>query len=114
MALHELATNAIKYGALSSSEGRVTISWTEGHDREGRRFLNMLWQEQGGPPVSPPHRQGFGSRLLSRVFGEVGGSARQEYLPEGLRCVISLPLSTPDETVMLDVPQDPRRVRPKP
>lgn len=111
LTLHELATNAIKYGALSSPQGRVAISWTEAHDREGRRSLSLLWQEEGGPTVSPPRRQGFGSRLLSRVFADVGGSARQAYLPGGLRCVISLPLSTSEDAVILDVPNDPRRAR---
>lgn len=109
MALHELATNAVKYGALSVSEGRVTIGWTDAHDSEGRRFLTLLWRERDGPPVSPPVRQGFGARLLSRVFGESGGGARLDFATAGVRCVISLPLATPEETPMLRVPQDPRR-----
>ena len=65
MAIHELSTNAIKYGALSGDTGRVAIDWevTDGRFR-------LRWQEQGGPPVSPPKRKGFGSLMIERVLAE--------------------------------------------
>lgn len=109
MALHELATNAVEYGALSSLDGRIAISWTDVHDSEGGRFLSLLWHEHNGPPVTPPCGRGFGSRLLARIFAEIGGTTCLEYLPDGLRCVIDLPLSGSEGELMLEVPQDPRR-----
>lgn len=111
LALHELATNALKYGGLSVPEGRVSVSWTDAHDGVGRRFLTLLWKESHGPEVSLPTRSGFGARLLGRVFAESGGSTRLDYEPAGLRCVINLPLSSPTETLILEISQDPRRRR---
>jgi PAS domain S-box-containing protein len=85
--LHELATNALKYGALSRPEGRVDLSWT--YD-PATRVLEGLWLESGGPPVTEPTRKGFGSRLIERSLrGELKGSAAMDYRPEGLRCVLS-------------------------
>ena len=82
--LHELATNALKYGALSNTEGRVLLSWT--YDAESRA-LQGTWTEVDGPPVVPPERRGFGSRLIERSLrGELKGEARMDYRPEGL-CV---------------------------
>jgi len=83
MALHELATNAAKYGALSSPAGRVDLAWSAG---EGR--LSLRWAEHGGPPVTPPARRGFGSRLLEGLARELGGATRLRYAPEGLVCEI--------------------------
>jgi two-component sensor histidine kinase len=104
LALHELATNAVKYGALSQPAGRIAITWNIAQDGAGRRFLNLLWAESGGPPVCKPERTGFGTRLIARSFGrESGGRARLTYAPDGVRCVIELPLSSPDETPMLKV-----------
>lgn len=108
LALHELATNALKYGGLSLPEGRISVSWTDAHDGAGRRFLTLLWKEAGGPTVSPPTRLGFGARLMARVFAESGGSARLDYDPAGLLCVINLPLSSRAEMPILGIPQDPR------
>ena len=71
MALHELATNAVKYGALSGSRGKIAIRWFPDPDRRG--FARMIWTESGGPPVSEPDRSGFGSRLLGRAFAASGG-----------------------------------------
>jgi two-component sensor histidine kinase len=79
MALHELGTNAMKYGALSADSGRVAISWTRANDA-----IALLWEEQGGPLVGPPTRAGLGSRILSP-----GGPLRAvdlDYLPEGVVC----------------------------
>jgi len=109
MALHELARNAVKYGAPSRPEGRVSISWTDAHDRAGHRFVSLLWAERGGPPVSPPQRQGFGTRLLDRIFAEGGGQAVTDFAPEGVRCAMSLPLLQAEAAPMLKVTQDPRR-----
>jgi PAS domain S-box-containing protein len=69
LALHELATNAMKYGALSSPEGRVVIRW-DIDDQQTRRIFRLYWEERGGPPVSPPAHEGFGHRLLNRLGNE--------------------------------------------
>jgi PAS domain S-box-containing protein len=104
LALHELATNALKYGALSVDGGQVAVSWNVALDGQGRRYMNLLWAERGGPPVREPDHTGFGTRLIARTFGQHdGGRAHLDYRPEGLRCVIELPLSQADEIPMLDV-----------
>ena len=75
MAIHELSTNAIKYGALSADGGRVAIDWNVAGERFG-----MRWQEDGGPPVSPPTRKGFGSIMIERVLAEqLGGGVVIRY-----------------------------------
>jgi two-component sensor histidine kinase len=85
MALHELATNAVKYGALSISEGRVAIRWKLSPDL----LLSLSWNDQGGPPVAAPERAGFGSRLLQRSLArELGGEVAFTFAPEGVRCEI--------------------------
>ncbi|MDB5447609.1 MAG: histidine kinase, partial [Phenylobacterium sp.] len=84
MALHELATNAVKYGALSNTGGEVSIDWTFDETAEARR-LSLRWTEQGGPPVEPPRRQGFGSRLIQRTLAsELGGEVTMEFAPAGV------------------------------
>ncbi len=84
---HELATNAAKYGALSRG-GHVTVSWTASPSA-----LRLEWIERGGPPVKAPARKGFGSRLIERsITGDLGGKVTIDFNPEGLRCVIDLPL----------------------
>lgn len=93
MALHELATNAVKYGALSNEEGRVDISWRI-VEEAGGRGLRLRWRESGGPPVSAPERTGFGSRLIERgLSAELGGSAVIVYDPSGLVCTVEAPLA---------------------
>ncbi|MFO1013033.1 MAG: HWE histidine kinase domain-containing protein [Caulobacteraceae bacterium] len=85
LALHELATNALKYGALSVEGGRIEVRW-RGLDDGG---FELTWQEKGGPSVSPPSHQGFGSTLLQRVTGrELGGSATIEFRPDGVRATL--------------------------
>lgn len=85
LALHELATNAAKYGALSGEAGRVEIAWR----LEGPGALAFDWRETGGPPVTPPSRRGFGSRMIERsLAGELKGAARLDFRPEGLVCEI--------------------------
>jgi PAS domain S-box-containing protein len=103
LALHELATNALKYGSLSVETGRVEVTWNFAIDGDGRRYMNLLWLESGGPPVRPPQRTGFGTRLIARTFSANDGRATMDYRPEGLRCVIELPLSSPEEVPILDV-----------
>lgn len=89
---HELATNAAKYGALSNAAGRVSVTWRVTETGDVRR-LELDWVETGGPKVSPPSRQGFGSRLIERSLAyDVGGDAALCYAAEGLRCRILLPL----------------------
>jgi two-component sensor histidine kinase len=88
--LHELATNSAKHGALSSSAGKITVSWTI--ERSGSAFvLKFKWQESEGPPVAAPIRHGFGTKLLKAVYSDV----RLEYPVEGLRCEIDVPLTSP-------------------
>jgi two-component sensor histidine kinase/FixJ family two-component response regulator len=89
MALHELATNAVKYGALSNEKGRVSISWRTLKEPDGRR-LRLEWAEKDGPPVVPPRRKGFGSRLIERGLAqELGGEVKIEYEPQGVWCEIN-------------------------
>ena len=95
LAFHELSTNAAKYGALSTSGGRVAVAWrrSTGTGGEGQPWLRLTWREAGGPPVVPPTRRGFGSRLLDRgVAAELGGSVDLAFERTGLRCRIEIPL----------------------
>lgn len=88
MAIHELTTNATKYGALSVSTGRVAIRWTAEPDLEGIR-LKLTWTESGGPKVTPPKKQGFGSRLLHRVLTtQLHAHVEMSYERSGLRVSI--------------------------
>jgi len=92
MALHELGSNATKYGALSGDAGRVRVDWAVGKDGDVR----FVWEEQGGPEVSPPLRRGFGSRLIQEGLArELQGEVRMDYLPEGLRCELAFRLDPP-------------------
>jgi two-component sensor histidine kinase len=90
LVFHELATNAVKYGALSVPAGRVEIGWKVSED--GRRLL-LHWQETGGPPVEKPSRRGMGSRVIeSGLMHEFGGQARINFDPSGVECSIDMPL----------------------
>jgi len=92
MALHELATNAGKYGSLSVSEGLVTVTWAT--RMQGQRpWLYLQWTESGGPAVAPPTHRGFGSRLISEgVPYELDGEVTFEFLHSGVTCSIDIPL----------------------
>ena len=80
LALHELATNATKYGALSEHAGRIDVTWTI---TEG--VFKFEWQESGGPPVTPPTKRGFGSRLIERALaGYFNGDAVMDYRSQGV------------------------------
>ncbi|MGY2047602.1 sensor histidine kinase [Methylobacterium sp. JK268] len=97
MVLHELATNAIKYGALSNAVGTVSVTWRMADGgatlRESRLSLQLRWEERGGPTVAPPTRQGFGTRMIERgLVGELGGEVVLRYEPEGVTCTLDVPL----------------------
>ena len=89
LALHELATNAAKYGALSDRNGKIGICWTIMREGESSR-LKLKWQEKGGPQVAQPTRQGFGTTLLKVVFPD----SRFDYALDGLSCEIEVLLKT--------------------
>jgi two-component sensor histidine kinase len=92
MALHELATNAAKYGALSTGSGEVFIDWEAIADPRGER-LHLRWQETGGPPVPPTERKGFGSTLIEQGFAaQLGGKATLEFARSGVRCTLECPI----------------------
>ncbi len=100
MAIHELATNSIKYGALSVASGVVTIRWSlepiTGDNDHGDEdeCLRLFWTESGGPTVTPPQRRGFGSRLLEQVLvADFGGKVSIDYAPEGLGFELATRLS---------------------
>ncbi len=93
MMVHELTTNAAKYGALSVPGGSVEICWQPVVE-DGRKHLRIDWIESSGPPVSAPKRRSFGSRLIEgSIAAELGGIAKLDYPPEGLRCEILIPWS---------------------
>ena len=85
LVIHELATNALKYGALSTPAGRVAISWQGERD-----VLQLLWRETSGPPVAAPAKQGSGSRLFATAFPPDQGEVTLDYEPQGLVCRIVL------------------------
>jgi two-component sensor histidine kinase len=88
MAVHELATNALKYGSFSNDSGTVTVSW----QAEGER-LTLEWRERGGPRVEPPARRGFGSRMIERgLAAELAGKVTIDFEPEGVVCRVDAPL----------------------
>jgi two-component sensor histidine kinase len=96
MVIHELSTNATKYGALSVKEGRVSISWFVSLDNP-KRFI-MHWKERDGPAVSEPSRKSFGSRLIEQALpGQLKGEARLRFDPGGLSCEVNIPLSVMQE-----------------
>ena len=91
MLLHELGTNAVKYGALSNAEGHIDLAWSVGPQGDRERLM-LRWMEIGGPDVSPPSRKGFGTRMIERALQAEGGSARLEFQPKGLVCAIDVTL----------------------
>ncbi|GGE12441.1 hypothetical protein GCM10011390_34490 [Aureimonas endophytica] len=93
--LHELSTNAGKYGALSAPEGRVAIEWSLAPSpTSGSPVLRLEWRESGGPPVVPPARRSFGTRLIEMgLSGAADGRVVLDYAPDGLRCRLEAPLA---------------------
>lgn len=82
--MHELGTNAIKYGALSSEQGRVRIEWSAPQQTGDRRIIEVVWTERNGPPPPAPTRRGFGSELVTRMSASLGDESVFEYAEEGL------------------------------
>jgi PAS domain S-box-containing protein len=89
ISLHELATNAAKYGSLSTASGHVEITWSLAADAR----LSLRWIESGGPTVTPPTHRGFGTRILENMIGQLKGDVRFDWREQGLTCQISLPLA---------------------
>jgi diguanylate cyclase len=93
MVFHELATNAAKYGALSTPGGVLHVAWEVAPDQD-QREMRLTWVESGGPPVAQPARRGFGSRMVQgSVAGELAGEAELAFDPEGFRCRLTVPLA---------------------
>ena len=91
IAFHELATNAVKYGAFSGETGCVRVAWTIEPAPEGDTLI-LSWTEDNGPAVSPPSKKGFGSRVLERGLAlELGGTTHLDYRPDGVVCTITIP-----------------------
>jgi PAS domain S-box-containing protein len=91
LGLHELATNAVKYGALKNARGRIDLTWTVGG---APPQVHIAWAERNGPTVVPPTREGFGSRLIQNLGEQLDGEISLDYCPHGLRCNLVLPLPT--------------------
>ena len=90
ISLHELATNAAKYGSLSAADGRVEIAWSR--TAEGR--LSLRWIESDGPPVTRPTHRGFGTRIMENIIGgQLKGEVRFDWREQGLTCEIALLLA---------------------
>jgi PAS domain S-box-containing protein len=91
IAFHELATNAVKYGAFSGETGCVRVAWAIEHAPKGDRLI-LSWSEENGPPVAPPSKKGFGSRVIERGLAlELGGTTKLDYRPDGVVCTIDIP-----------------------
>jgi two-component sensor histidine kinase/CHASE3 domain sensor protein len=100
MALHELATNATKYGALSTQSGKVTVTWSQRTGPDGQITGEIVWQESGGPPVTPPKVTGFGRMVVERVVAQaVSGKVDLQYLPEGVIWRLTFPYQPIDKEV---------------
>ncbi len=98
MVIHELSTNALKYGALSVPEGLIRITWSV--DVEQQRF-HLEWRESGGPVVMRPNKKNFGSRFIEQALpGQLQGDARLLFEPSGLVCHVNVPLSSLQETIV--------------
>jgi two-component sensor histidine kinase len=90
MALHELATNAAKYGALSNERGQIYVDWAVA---DSPNEFRLTWREIGGPLVAMPARSGFGTRLIEGGTEQIGGSAALDFKPDGLVCTLTCPLA---------------------
>jgi two-component sensor histidine kinase len=91
MSLHELSTNAIKYGALSNATGTIEVYWSTTDGTQPK--LRLEWRESGGPPVAPPARRGFGLMMIERALGsEAGCSVQLDFHPTGIQCRIEVAL----------------------
>lgn len=99
MILHELCTNALKYGALSNDAGRITIHWTA-QPTPKQIMVSLIWTEEGGPTIKPPAGEGFGTRLIANLSRQLGGECQFRYPPSGLvvHITFTAPISEPRET----------------
>jgi two-component sensor histidine kinase len=86
LALHELTTNAVKYGALSVPSGRIALTWR----RQSSNRLAVRWVESGGPQVAPPKHKGFGTRVMTRICEQLNGSLNFDWRADGLICDIAI------------------------
>jgi two-component sensor histidine kinase/PAS domain-containing protein len=94
LAIHEMATNAVKYGSLSVPDGKVHVMWAVTSGSAPPSLL-VEWVESGGPPVKKPERQGFGMKLIQRGLAQqLGGEIKLDFAPAGIRCVITFPITT--------------------
>lgn len=92
IAFHELATNAVKYGAFSNEAGTISIRWTI-ESKDGGRWLCLRWRESDGPPVKAPSRKGFGSRVIEQGLAhELNGKVDVDYAPSGMVCTLKIPV----------------------
>jgi two-component system CheB/CheR fusion protein len=98
LVLHELATNAAKYGAFSTGTGHVLLSWTL--DEDNGRLFKVVWQESGGPPVKPPKKAGFGGALIERSLP--GATVHREFARDGVKCSFELELPKDEENAAQD------------
>jgi two-component sensor histidine kinase len=89
--LHELTTNAVKYGALSEARGKLSVAWNRMTDADGKDLVVLKWIEQGGPPTKPPKNVGFGMSVVKESGSLLGGTSLVEFAPEGLRYRLSIP-----------------------
>jgi two-component sensor histidine kinase len=114
LAVHELATNAAKYGALSVPGGQVTIRWSRGEDAEAEiGCAEVEWQETGGPPVASQRRRGFGTELIEKVVAhELRQPVTLDFAPTGVRCVLRVPVRRPADFRIREREADRRVVKP--
>jgi len=118
LAVHELATNAAKYGALSVPGGKVTIRWSRGLKNAGdpaaeTEWAEVEWQETGGPPVASERRRGFGTELIEKVVAhELRTPVTLDFAPAGVRCVLRVPVRRPADFRIREREADRRVVKP--
>jgi two-component sensor histidine kinase len=114
LAVHELATNAAKYGALSVPGGKVTIRWSRGEDAAAETsWAEVEWQETGGPPVASQRRRGFGTELIEKVVAhELRQPVTLDFAPTGVRCVLCVPVRRPADFRIREKEADRRVVKP--
>lgn len=91
MIFHELTTNSVKYGALSSPEGRIRVSWSLDPGPGDRTRLKLIWREGDGPHVRTPKRKGYGSKLMEGTSKHLGGGLELQYRCEGLVATLDIP-----------------------
>lgn len=106
MTLHELCTNAVKYGALSNNKGKVEIDWTTSNPKKSHSVLKFRWREIGGPPVTTPTTRGFGTKLIERnLASDLGATVKITFAKKGVTCVITAAL----ENDILKLPKSAKR-----